>query len=94
MLQMPADFVGTKGIIHPDDLEHVKETISLVTDNKPFTISFRIITTYGEVKTLHGDGVSFIKEGEENFSLETQLQENKKSMMVMKSRFLVPSKTL
>jgi PAS domain S-box-containing protein len=53
MLALPPPFEGTLGLIHPDDALLVKEKLL-----QPGTInglSFRIITTYGEVHTLTGE---------------------------------------
>src|SRR5829696_4694659 len=55
ILSFPADFVGAKGILHPDDTAAVKELVGEQTI--PF-LQFRIITTYGEVKTLVGENVT------------------------------------
>lgn len=46
-------YPGTKAIIHPDDVEDVKQKI-VTPANEYFNIQFRVITTYGEVKKLSG----------------------------------------
>lgn len=56
MFSFPAGFVGTKAIFHPDDLSAIKE--QLATEDTLPAISFRIITTYGEVKTLAGENIT------------------------------------
>ena len=56
MFSFPADFIGTKAIFHPDDTTVAKERLT-TEDTLPF-ISFRIITTYGEVKMLAGEGIT------------------------------------
>jgi PAS domain S-box-containing protein len=58
MLALPADFSGTRGIIHPDDLQRLKDTLSLLSQTKSINFQFRIITTYGEVKYLTGHQIS------------------------------------
>ncbi|MBB1283536.1 PAS domain S-box protein [Flavisolibacter sp. BT320] len=56
MFSFPADFVGTKAIFHPDDSSAIKEL--LATEDTLPSISFRIITTYGEVKTVTGENIT------------------------------------
>src|SRR4051812_32972729 len=56
MLSAPAGFVGTRGIFHPDDVAALKEKLA-GKQPVPF-LQFRIITTYGEVKTLTGENIS------------------------------------
>ena len=63
MLAFPSQFEGTKGIIHPDDLPAVKTALDQLKTTKQVHLTFRIITTYGEVKTLNGQYV-FITEPE------------------------------
>jgi PAS domain S-box-containing protein len=58
MLSLPMQFVGVKGIIHPDDVETVKDQLS---KEKNFSLEFRIITTYGEVKTITGQRINIEK---------------------------------
>ncbi|HVF96307.1 MAG TPA: PAS domain S-box protein, partial [Flavisolibacter sp.] len=60
MISLPADFNGTKSIIHPDELEAVKEVISAGTSKIDYC-EFRIITTYGQVKTITGQGIMLDK---------------------------------
>ena len=54
----PPDFEGTAGIIHPDDLNHVKAALPLIRDGEAVSLQFRMITTYGEVKTISGDNIA------------------------------------
>ena len=56
MLTWPADLTGTKSIVHPDDLAVLTEAIN----KEKFHISFRIITTYGEIKEIRGSDISRI----------------------------------
>ncbi|HEY0041779.1 MAG TPA: PAS domain S-box protein, partial [Flavisolibacter sp.] len=62
MFSFPADFTGTKAIFHPDDVEAV--TAGLTANEKIPSLRFRIITTYGEVKTLHGENLLVHQEEE------------------------------
>lgn len=55
MLSFPHIFEGTKGIIHPDDVDQLKEKLQA---DKIRRVEFRIITTYGEVKTIVGESVT------------------------------------
>ena len=57
MMDLPEHFNGTKGLIHPDDTEQLKEAANCVAGIK-YEINFRIVTTYGEVKTLTGFNIS------------------------------------
>lgn len=61
VMSFPPDFEGTKSIIHPDDLAQVKEALSIVPDIVLSRLNFRIITTYGEVKSVKGKAVSLAK---------------------------------
>jgi hypothetical protein len=54
MFSLSRVFEGTKGIVHPDDLAGLKEKLFSFSKKQPVPIEFRIITTYGEVKTLQG----------------------------------------
>lgn len=57
MLSFPPAFIGTKALIHPDDLSFLKELLKK--EHKKINhLQFRIITTYGEVKSLSCDSVS------------------------------------
>ena len=56
MLSLPPDFDGAKAIFHPDDLEFINEQLT-GKQQIPF-LRFRIITTYGEVKTLTGENIT------------------------------------
>ncbi|HZF63907.1 MAG TPA: PAS domain S-box protein [Chitinophagaceae bacterium] len=56
MLSLPNHFEGTKGIIHPDDVSLV--TAALSASEIIEALDFRIITSYGEVKTLSGKSLS------------------------------------
>jgi PAS domain S-box-containing protein len=58
MLSLPMQFVGVKGIIHPEDVETVRDKVS---KEKSFSLEFRIITTYGEVKTITGERINIEK---------------------------------
>ncbi|HEU4633623.1 MAG TPA: PAS domain S-box protein [Flavisolibacter sp.] len=63
MLSMPAAFSGTGGIIHPDDLPDVKGKLVSLKGGKPVSLQFRIITTYGETKTLSASAVFLTDHG-------------------------------
>jgi PAS domain S-box-containing protein len=71
MLSMPVEFTGTKGIVHPDDLLGLKEHLNVYGEIIK-DLQFRIITTYGEIKTLIGQNIS-VEENKEGFE---KLQEN------------------
>ena len=55
MLSFPPDYSGTKGIIHPDDVESIKEKLEA---NDITHLEFRIITSYGEVKNIVGESIA------------------------------------
>ncbi|RYZ28910.1 MAG: PAS domain S-box protein, partial [Chitinophagaceae bacterium] len=57
ILSLPINFIGTKGIFHPDDVEAVKEKIA---GGQSFLhhLEFRFITTYGQVQTLSGQDIA------------------------------------
>jgi PAS domain S-box-containing protein len=54
MLAFPGSFEGTQGIIHPDDVELVRKKLA---PGKADRLEFRLITTYGEVKTILGESI-------------------------------------
>lgn len=54
----PPDFVGTKAIIHPDDVAYVNERLLFLAHVETIDCRFRIITTYGEVKHLYGEEIA------------------------------------
>jgi PAS domain S-box-containing protein len=61
ILPLPVEFIGTIGIIHPEDKAIVIERVEL-SKELPIPLEFRIITTYGEIKTLIGDDIVFVEE--------------------------------
>ncbi|HEY0066849.1 MAG TPA: hypothetical protein VGB46_05790, partial [Flavisolibacter sp.] len=63
MLALPPRFEGTLGLIHPDDAPCVRE--KLLQPGAINGLSFRIITTYGEVHTLTGEDLETEETGEE-----------------------------
>ena len=70
ILPLSDPFTGVKGIIHPDDVVGVEEKLQ---DRKITCLEFRIITTYGEVKTIRGEDV-IAEDGEEQFDAGGLLQ--------------------
>jgi hypothetical protein len=54
MLSHPQPFEGTRGLIHPDDKAYVLERLAPKEGTEIAFLQFRIITTYGEIKTLTG----------------------------------------
>src|SRR5688572_30086354 len=63
MLSLPGDFAGTRAIFYPDDVEAVRVKLATA-GNQIENISFRIITTYGEVKMLEGQNILLEKEAD------------------------------
>jgi PAS domain S-box-containing protein len=59
ILSTPIEFDGTKSIIYPDDVSELRSKIW--NDKKINHLSFRIITTYGEVKKIEGSYLSIEK---------------------------------
>ena len=49
-----------KTLIHPDDLERVKHFVSHIEENHQHAISYRVITTGGQVKTVECYGITDI----------------------------------
>jgi PAS domain S-box-containing protein len=64
VMDFPAGFEGTKGIIHPDDLHNVRRAMELLPDGSLAALDFRIITTYGKVQVLAGKNVSLNNAGD------------------------------
>jgi PAS domain S-box-containing protein len=56
-------FEGTKAIIHPEDMDHLKQHLRFIRQTGISTFRFRIITTYGEIKTLRGEDVKMHEPG-------------------------------
>lgn len=83
MLSFPQDFGGTKGIIHPDDVERVKSKLEL---DEIRHLEFRIITTYGEVRNIVGERIAVYS--------RTPFQENVESRLHQLSRTAVEKKEL
>ena len=75
IVSYPPDFEGTSGIIHPDDLPLLKEKLFIANPN-PGHLVFRIITTYGEVKTLEGHDIFIRQEESYDQPTETWRQES------------------
>jgi PAS domain S-box-containing protein len=77
-------FEGTKAIIHPDDISFLKEIFTQA-KNKIEHLQFRIITTYGEVKTVACDNISFEKiNNEEGLAQPGVLQQTATELIVQK----------
>ena len=72
MLTIPHNFSGTKGIIHPDDVETVKEILDA---DEISHLEFRIITTYGEVKNIFGELLTVHSRTPFGDETQSQLQE-------------------
>ncbi len=68
---------GTKCLIHPDDLKKVQTAIFAEREMGPslsLNISFRAITSYGEIKTIKGKGSFSIEEKDDFTHLVTRRQ--------------------
>ena len=61
VISFPSQFQGTKAIIHPDDLKKIKEGLKFLQNSSEINIDFRIITTYGEVRSISGCDISIIE---------------------------------
>lgn len=72
MMALPQEFEGTKGIIHPDDVEHVKEQLH---SERIGYLEFRVITSYGEVKNIIGESVFVDQRKPFVDTLESQFRE-------------------
>lgn len=67
---------ATKGIIHPDDVDKVKEKLEGDTIKD---LEFRIITTYGEVRTIAGEMLTVHSRTEFFNESEKQVRELRKN---------------
>jgi PAS domain S-box-containing protein len=63
ILSKPFEFLGTRAILHPDDKESISDIVFTQTQWEGF--SFRVITTYGEIKTLKGRKINIQERQEE-----------------------------
>lgn len=68
-MSFPGQFLGTKGIIHPDDLCKLLGALPMMEEKEVPRLDFRIITTYGEVKTISGQRVSIDDDSNKNIEL-------------------------
>jgi len=57
VISFPADFEGTKAIIHPDDIDYVHKFLLQLQEEEMLDVTFRIFTTYGEVKEITGRSI-------------------------------------
>lgn len=83
----PADFEGTKGIIHPDDLTKLTASVASLEAKELSHIEFRIITTYGEVKWIKGNRITIssnITEEPEQLSVREPWQEVLEQIAIQK----------
>ena len=70
MFSLPENFIGTKGIIHPDDVISIHKNIyfhEAIGEGDTSDLQFRIITTYGEVKVLTGKKIQFVDKEQDAF---------------------------
>lgn len=70
MFNFTHDLIGTKGIIHPDDIAVIHKSIyfsEAIGEEDRSDVEFRIITTYGEVRTLKGKDIQFVTIEEDSF---------------------------
>ena len=81
MLSLPQEFSGTKGIIHPDDVESIREKLE---SNDTGHLEFRIITTYGEVKNIVGESITVQSRSAFDDEAEIQLRQLSKTAIEKK----------
>jgi PAS domain S-box-containing protein len=62
-------FEGTKSIIHPDDVSHLEQHLRFLRQTGISNFSFRVITTYGEIKMLRGEDI-VVHDAESTIQLE------------------------
>jgi PAS domain S-box-containing protein len=79
MFSFPAHFIGTKAIIHPDDISLLEEALEALDDIHTINLEFRIITTYGQVKKLTGKRISIEQDEETQYLLEKTGQAHKQT---------------
>ena len=79
VMSFPAQFEGTKGIIHPEDLPDVINLLQRLRESELQQFEFRMITTYGEVKKIIGKNISLEEkiDIEALASLEEQIRTEK-----------------
>lgn len=73
MFSFPTEFYGVKGLIHPDDAAAIKTQLAKETE---LHLEFRIITSYGEVKTIVGEKIGILQAGEGIEQPESYLVKN------------------
>lgn len=61
MLTLPAHFVGTKGIFHPDDTAALAQSLIEAETQDSANFCFRMITSYGTVVELKGNAITAIE---------------------------------
>ncbi len=57
VMDFPAGFEGTKGLIHPEDVQKLAGALHHLQLTGTGSVDFRLITTYGEIKTITGGNV-------------------------------------
>jgi PAS domain S-box-containing protein len=70
MMALPQEFEGTKGIIHPDDAEQLREQLALEQIDH---LEFRLITSYGEVRAIIGEAIIVVPQKPFPHTLESRL---------------------
>jgi len=75
MHTFPVDYLGTKGIVHPDDLPGLKQFLFSFDPGLQTALSFRMITTYGSVVTIAGAGIQVESNAAWNTRQEMPVQE-------------------
>lgn len=76
ILSFPQEFNGTKGIIHPGDVEMLRHKLELLKLGETADVQFSIITTYGEIKVLTGEQISLSEDDQRSFNEpEQQVEE-------------------
>ena len=81
MASFPEHFSGTKAIVHPDDVERVRGKLEI---DEIRHLEFRIITTYGEVKTIVGELVRVQSRTPFSEEADIQLQQLSKTAIEKK----------
>jgi PAS domain S-box-containing protein len=80
MFGLPLQFNGTTGIIHPDDVAFLKQTLFEPSAEIP-SLQFRIITTYGEVRTLTGYDLAIEKKEDDTQDVQSAMLQQAASQL-------------
>jgi PAS domain S-box-containing protein len=86
MITLPEEFIGARALIHPEDVQSVKEILSGAV-RKNLQLDFRIITSFGEVKRIRGERISIEEDGLQLEDLQQRTVELANNQLAMQKDY-------